>query len=359
MGISPDVLNDALQSLAPKYQNLFEVWSPVIRKIVENGNIERNRLMGPYKEFRVITDGPGDVTTINDGGEVYPHTRKDITAKGNTYASRMVYSFMVPGKDMAEATGPAGVEHLLKQYPEAGLMDFHQRVATQIMNGNGSGVGGFTTFNGATTYDPTGDGTGRDGAFEFAAPAAQTGTAFGLSKATTTGWYNQYADISSMASDGIRKMRETYFKANRRGKLLGPVDIILADETTYSNYIDLLEDRIVVEDSVKGAAGAEDVEQGIRFLKATMYIEDFLDVSASQYSGTAAADGVMYGLKSNTWHMYTLGQDDQAETKGEFSIRGPIRLPNQDAFAWEYVLHMGMYCDFLSANFAVTGGAIP
>tara|TARA_R110000765_G_scaffold308200_2_gene401859 strand:+ start:271 stop:1344 length:1074 start_codon:yes stop_codon:yes gene_type:complete len=357
MAISPDVLNDALQSLAPKYQNLFEVWSPAIRKIVENGNIERNRLLGPFKEFRVITDGPGDVTQIIDGGEVYPYTKKDITAKGNTYAPRMVYSFMVPAKDMAEATGPAGVEHLLKQYPEAALMDFHQRIARQLATGDGNGVGGFLTLNGAASYSP--QGTPRTGAFEFDTVAAQGDEVFGLSKASVTGWENQYEDITSMASDGIKKLRQAYFRANRKGKLLGPVDVLLADETSYSNYIDLLEDRIVVEDTVKGAMGADDIIQGIKFLNATMYIEEFLDTSAAAYATTPAADGVIYGLKSSTWHMYTLGQDSSQETKGDFAIRGPIRLPNQDAFAFEYVLNMGMYCDFLSANFAVTGGATP
>ena len=357
MAISAEVLNDALQELAPRYQNLFETWSPVMKKIITNGNVERSRLRGPYKEFRVITGGPGDVTQIVDGGERLAATRADITAKGDTYASRLIYSFLVPDKDMAEAVGPADVEHLIKQYPEAALMDFHQRITKQFVNGNGSGCGGFLTLNGDSTYSP--QGTARNGVFDFAAKASQTDTVFGLAKegtTGTTGWYNGYAKISSMASDGISKLRREYFRASRKGKLLGPVDLLMADETSFSNYIDLLDDRIIVEDVIKGEAGVDDVTQGVKFLKATMYIEDFLDTA--QFTTGGADDGVIYGLKSSTWHMYTLGSDDKMETKGDFSIRGPLRRPDMDAHQFEYVLYMGMYCDFLAANFAVTGGNI-
>ena len=357
MAISPEVLNDALQELAPTYSNLFERFSPVLQKIVEKGNIERNRLRGPFKEFRVITDGPGDVTQIIDGGEILAATRKDITAKGNTYGSRLIYSFLVPDKDMAEATGPADVEHIIKQYPEAALMDFHQRISKQLMNGNGTNVGGFLTFNGDTTYSPQG-GVGRQGAFEFLAEATQSTTAFNLQKNTVTGWFNGYRDISSMASDGISKIRQAYFGASRRGKMGGPVDLLLADEVSYTNYIDLLDDRIIVEDSVKGEAGAEDLKQGIKFLAATMYLEEFLDPTAATF-GAVANDGVIYGLKTSTWHAYTLGSDAKMETTGDFAIRGPLRRPDMDAHQYEYVLYMGMFCDMLSANFAVTGGRIP
>ena len=240
-------------------------------------------------------------------------------------------------------------------------MDFHQRISKQLMNGNGTNVGGFLTFNGQTTYSP--QGTGRTGVFEFDAEASQNDEVFGLTKAAgvggTSGWFNGYRDISSMASDGISKLRQAYFGASRRGKMSGPVDLLLADEVSYTNYIDLLDDRIIVEDSVKGEAGADDLKQGIKFLAATMFLEEFLDpTDAAVFSG-AALDGVIYGLKTSTWHMYTLGSDAKMETAGDFAIRGPLRRPDMDAHQFEYVLYMGMYCDMLSANFAVTGGRIP
>ena len=358
MAISPEVLNDALQELAPQYQNLFERWSPTIKKIIDGGNVERSRLMGPYKEFRVITGGPGDVTHIVDGGERLAPTRSDITAKGDTYAARLIYHFLVPDKDMAEAVGPTGVEHLIKQYPEAALMDFHQRLAQQFVTGNGNGVGGALTLNGDTTYNP--QGTARTGVMEF--NTTQNDTVFGLAKedaaAGVSGWKNGFAEITSMASDGIKTLRQEYYRASRKGRMLGPVDLLLADETSYSNYIDLLEDRIIVEDVVKGEGGAEDVQQGIKFLNATMYIEEYLDPS-STFTTTSATNGVIYGLKTSTWHMYTLGSDSNLETKGDFAIRGPTRRPDMDAHQWEFVYYQGMFCDYLSANFAVTGGNIP
>lgn len=357
MAISPETLNDSLQELAPKYGNLFERWSPVINEVINGGTVERSRLRGPYKEFRVITKGPGQVQQIVHGGEHLGNLRADITAKGNTYAPRLIYSFVVPGKDMAEMTGPQGIEHLIKMYPEAGLTDFHQRIAKQMMVGNGEDVGGFLTFNGNSTYSP--QGTARTGVFSFAAPAAQTSTVFGLAKegaaSGVTGWYNGYGNISSMSADGLKTIRREYYSASRKGMNLGPVDVMLADELTYLNLIENLDDRVITLDQAKDVKGFESQKEGIKFLGAKMYLEEFLDVSDAT---VVALNGIIYGLKSSTWGMYTLGEAGGLETAGDFSIRPGIRRPDMDAWQWEYVLNMGMYCNFLSANFVITGGNI-
>ena len=44
-------------------------------------------------------------------------------------------------------------------------MDFHERIAQQLVAGNGAGAGSFPTFNGNVTYDPNGLGA-RRGMFE-------------------------------------------------------------------------------------------------------------------------------------------------------------------------------------------------
>ena len=98
------------------------------------------------------------------------------------------------------------------------------------------------------------------------------------------------------------------------------------------------------------------LRQGIPFLEADFFLEDSIDLA--QFTG-AAADGVIYMLKTDSWHLYTLGHDSGMETKGDFAVRGPIRIPEQDMWRYEYVLNMGMYCDQLRCNGAVTGGATP
>ena len=101
------------------------------------------------------------------------------------------------------------------------------------------------------------------------------------------------------------------------------------------------------------------MKQGIKFLAATMFLEEFLDPTDTAVFSGVALDGVIYGLNTSTWHMYTLGSDAKMETAGDFAIRGPLRRPDMDAHQFEYVLYMGMFCDMLSANFAVTGGRVP
>ena len=358
MPISPDVLASALQELMPKYSETFTQWHPVLDRVVLKGNISRATLKGPYREFTVVTDGPGSVTQIVGGSEVITGGRRQNAVRGNTYAPRLIYSFDVPGKDLAEANGEQDLARILQNYPEEGLNDFYERIADQTMNGNGSQVGGFPTFNGDTTFAPS--GTARTGFFEFAAPAAQNDTVHGLQKqgggAGVAGWYNQYGLCTAFATNGRRRMREVYFAAGRQGRSMGPVDLVLADEASYLNYLDDLDEHVrttaVKNDHVPG-----NIRQGIKFLEADMFLEDSLDPAV--FDGGAGRNGVMYFLKTASWYAYTLGHDSGKETKGDFASRGPFRLPEQDMWRYEIVLYMGLHTNQMRCNGVVEGTSIP
>ena len=125
MATNADVLNFALQKLVPKWTEQFYQYHPVLDKIILKGNIERGTQGGPFLEFPVVTQGPGQVTRIETGSEVYSSVRKTVGAKGTSYAPRMIYSFIIPGKDLAEASGETAIARLIKVYPEAALMEFH------------------------------------------------------------------------------------------------------------------------------------------------------------------------------------------------------------------------------------------
>tara|TARA_R110000824_G_scaffold66842_3_gene173249 strand:- start:42 stop:1118 length:1077 start_codon:yes stop_codon:yes gene_type:complete len=357
MPTNADVLNFATQKLIPKWTEQFYQHHPVLDKIILKGNIERSRHGGPYIEFPVVTNGPGAVTRIETGSEVYSSTRRTIGARGRVYAPRMVYSFVIPGKDLAEATGETAIARLIKVYPEAALMEFHEYIVGQFVNGNGStnNVQGFLTLNGDTTYNTT--GSAEAGVLDFAAKASQTDTVFNLAKegtAGTNGWYNQYQNVSSFATNGRSQMRRVYWDASLQGKQGGPVDVMLGDIVSFNNYYDDLDDQIryqVKHDGEKGKA----VRQGLMFQEAEFYVEPELDYSLSTFSSRT---GVIYFLKSDTWHLYTMGEDSGMETRGDFAFRGPVKVPGQDAWEWEIVLSMQMYCDRLNANGCVDGTAI-
>jgi hypothetical protein len=359
MAINPDVLKTALDELMPSYSELFVKWHPLLDKIVTGGNMDKATLKGPRRDFAVVSDGPGTVTQIETGTEIIAGGRAQNAVRGQVVAPRLIYAFDVPGKDLAEANGEMDLARIIQHYPELAMGDLHERIAKQLGTGNGTGVGGFCTLNGETTFSP--DGSSRDGFFEFAAKALQTTKVHNIVKeggtGGTSGWYNQYEDISSFATNGLSQLRKAYFAASRQGKTLGPVDLMIGDEASYLNYLEDLTDYVRVSAPVKNDNVPSNVRQGVKFLDADFFLDDSIDIAASTYTGNAGADGVIYGLKTPTWHMFTLGHDASMETKGDFALRGPFRIPEQDLYRYEIVLMMGMHTTQLRANFAVTGGA--
>ena len=363
-GISPDVLATALQELMPSYSELFSTWHPVLDRIINKGNMDRSVLKGPFREFAVVTGGPGQVTQIVTGSEVVAGGRNQNAYRGDTYAPRLIYAFDVPGKDLAEANGEMDLARIIQHYPELALSDFHERIAEQFSQGTGTGGGGFVSLKGDTTYSP--NGAARQGAIRFEGRVAQEAAGvsrFGLDSGTVSGWYNQYADIPAAgfaASNGRKTMRDVYYKCGRQLKTMGPLDLMLGDEASYLNYLDSLDAQVrIVTDSTKGGDRApQQVRRGVKFLDADFYLEDSIDITNAVW-GAAATDGVIYFLNTACWYAYTLGHNASRETKGDFSVRGPFRIPEQDLFRYEIVLNMGIHTNQLRANGAVTGGAIP
>ena len=367
MAISPDVLATALNELMPSYSELFVKFHPLMEKVMLNGNLSRDALKGPKREFAVVTDGPGTVTHVNTGTEIIAGGRAQNAHRGNVVAPRLIYAFDVPGKDLAEANGEMDLARILQHYPELALSDFHERISKQLGTGNGPGVGGFCTLNGtSSTAEFSPDGTARRGFLQSETPTAQAAGAIkvhDLQQSSVSGWANQYEDITSFAVNGRSQMRKAYFAASRQGKTMGPVDLMIGDEASYLNYIDDLDDQVRVV-KVEGDKAPALVRQGVKFLEADFYLDDSIDVAATNAAGTnffstAAQDGIIYGLKTPTWHLFTLGHDAKRETKGDFALRGPFRIPDQDIFRYELVLMMGLHTTQLRANFVVTGAGTP
>ena len=98
MPTSADVLNFATQKLVPKYTEQFYQYHPVLDKIVLRGNVDKSHTGAPYLEFPVVTNGPGAVTRIETGSEVYSSTRRTIGTRGRLYCPRMIYSYVIPAR---------------------------------------------------------------------------------------------------------------------------------------------------------------------------------------------------------------------------------------------------------------------
>tara|TARA_R100001510_G_scaffold19527_1_gene17039 strand:- start:31950 stop:33032 length:1083 start_codon:yes stop_codon:yes gene_type:complete len=360
MAISPDVLATALNELMPSYSEMFVKFHPLMEKIMLNGNLSRDSLKGPEREFAVVTDGPGTVTHVNTGSEIIAGGRSQNAHRGKVGAPRLIYAFDVPGKDMAEANGEQDLARILQHYPELALSDFHERIADQLATGAGAkGVGSFPTLNGNVQFSPSGTAIqGFLAPLSRAAQIARGVTVHNLNQGTVDGWYNQYEDITSFANNGRSQMRKAYFAASRQGKTMGPVDLMIGDEASYLNYIDDLDDQVRVV-KVEGDKAPPIVRQGVKFLEADFFLDDSIDISDTTNMSAEQQDGLIYGLKTSTWHLFTLGHDAGMESKGDFAVRGPFRIPDQDIFRYELVLMMGLHTTQLRSNFVVTGAATP
>lgn len=359
MAVQPDALNTATIHLLPKLENLFFDDHVFLKRVLESG-IDKRQSGGEYAAFDVITDGPGTVTQVTSGSEAYAYGRKNITKQARVYIPTMIYSFAVEGEVLRHSNGPTGIENLLKMYPEQANLDFRQKVVAQALTGAnpGGGVGGIATLNGDTTYSP--DGTALNGLFDFAAPASQTDTVQNLVKqggaGGVTGWYNQYAAVTSFVTNGKDAMRDVYNKCRIRGNSYGFPTMGLTDATSWNNYYATLDDQVRYTSSVKGEDGRT-IDEGIMFQGLTLFNDPSIDDNLSSFGHTTA--GTMYFLNPKTFFILTLGSDQQKETKGFFDMRGPFKLEGRDAWGWEIVLSMQMACRYLKANGCLEGTALP
>src|SRR5688500_6926842 len=114
---SVDVLNSTLVDLLPRYEELFLKHHPLAAYILKGSKVEKSKLKGPYREFSVVTGGPGQGTGLPTGNETLSSTRRNVGLRVREYAYRYIYHFAVPGKDLAEASGEQHYARIIDDYP--------------------------------------------------------------------------------------------------------------------------------------------------------------------------------------------------------------------------------------------------
>ena len=360
--VSPDVLFTALEDYSPVLSETFFVKHPLLEAVYKSNQIKKVALEGPYRTFGLRTGAPGTVNTIINGSETIQGGRKDIGVKGREDAVRLIYAFDVPNQDLDLANGKQDIVKLLETYPEAAMDDFQMRINRQIAVGDGEDVGGFLTFNGNATYAPLGNA--KTGVFSFGARATQTSTVFNVPKEAaasnpTSGWYNQYADISAFATNGLHKMREVYLTAGRQGREQGKLDIGIADQGTYLNLLDTYTKFVLGPVGIGDDVIAKTFNEYVMFHNCKMYLDQDIDITAANFAGTDAEGGLAYLLNTSTWELFH-ASNNEYDGKGKpnlFRMRQPFRHPTQDMMRFETVLHANMVCNNLRANGVVTGGA--
>lgn len=361
MAFSPDILITALQELLPGYTETWTQFHPAFDLIVEKGS--KSKLKNPYLEFGLTPEGPGTVNDVgSDPDKFLNGGRRQSSVRGNEYAATLLYVYDVPGQDLREASGEADLVRLIRDYPERALMDFKETIARQLVMGNGPGCSSVFTFNGDEVYNPKGLGA-RSGMFEFEASSTQSNTVHGVVSNSIVGWNTQYEHITAMGGDGLKKLRKAYWSAGVQGSQStdGSPNLLIGDRDSFENYIDELTDFVQFVDVNQAAKGdpapGRNIRKGVAFQDAVFYPEPYIDIAG--FGTPAAQAGVIYGINTSKLHLRTQGSDSKMETDGDFAHRGPIRLPNQDMWRYEYVLSLLIHTTDLRKHFSVTGGANP
>lgn len=371
MGFAEDVLNSTLVDLLPKFEETFIQSHPLIDKITK-GKVKRSMLRSQQRSFTVVTRGPGAGRGIRSGSETLMSTRKSISAQGNEYAYRYIYHWLVPGKDLAESGGEQDINKIIENYPMVALAEAIQNYSRQLARGSassgsdveGSECDGFTTLNGDQTYDPQGLGA-RQGIFTFS--STQNATVHGLpmedaASSPTTGWKHGYAHIGNFSTEGNATLRKLRRDAERNGKVVdgAGVDLFLSDDATFHNYMDFMDDKVIVIDDTKNPSAENYNREGVKFGRTDWFEETDIDITdTTSFTSGNAALGVLYGFTTSKWELIQVGNNSDKATKGNWDLvvpKGP--LDNMDAWQYRIVAYQNLCCHSLRNQFAMTGGAI-
>lgn len=368
MGFSADVLAQSLQDLLPGSVDSFTRNHPAFDRIKNGNNFNRRGLKGPWVDFAVRTGGPGKMVTDRTGSTVLAGIRAQKGVRGSEYGARLIYYFTVPNKDLEESNTQHDFARLVEDYGDAAMAEIMEIMANQWARGAstagscefGGGAEGFSTLNGDQTYSPLSASQPRQGYFSYAAKASQTSTVHDLAKegaaSGTFGWYNQYGHITAMSLGGRRVMRTVRDAANQQGaKLNGGVDLILADDASYQNYADNLDDQVVAA-VVENDKGQGKVREGLKFGTAVMFSDPTIDISDTQaFTSSESQSGVMYMLCTQDWEMFTVGNLNGG--KEMFRVSDPILLTDQDMVQFRITCYTNTMCKSLRNQGVVTGGA--
>lgn len=353
---SHNVLTTALQKLAPGYAETFTSFHPAFEAIIEKG--QKETLGQPFVSFGINPSGPGTVTKVRHGAERINGGLRQDAVRASELAGTLLYTWDVTGEDMRNVSSENDILGLIKKYPEAALADFKDRIGRQLVTGTESSVDLFWTMNGDQSYDPKGLGA-RQGLFEFAAPTAQTGTLHSLARNSVQGWHTQYDHINSFDGEGEEVLLDQFFTCQQLGSSQkGAPTQLYADPATFANWLKKQNDYHWrdVSNATSGTAMNGQMRPGIKFMEGvTMYREH--EIVSSAFTTPNAQLGVVYGINPSTLNLFKRGSDSNKETAGDFAFREIGMLPDIEAWRYQYVFSMGVYCNDPRLNFAVTGGA--
>ena len=355
MAISNEVLNTTFADLRGPLVNsfirsneLFEALNSKARMPMEGGS---------YIERTFSGGAPARGVGVYVGDELLNMTRRQQVKKFQVEPHRLVVAINIPKKELLFNSGKLAVIRLIEEYPQMVMEGVKADLNKYFLTGTSRGLvfqtaelKGLLTLNGQVT-DGIGSGVS-DGLLDFDEPATQTDTVQGVAKAESYFHFNQYAEISSFAGNGMKQLRKVYRQcahyAGGPGK--GP-DLMIMDDDTYSLYENDIRAnnlRVTMYDDRHDKKGSNllGLEMGVAKILPSLD----LDVSAfNNTTGVSPDEGATYFLNTDFMEFPM----HEAPKIGEFQER----VGDQDVVTAIFSMQGNLICTKLAAQGCVAGGA--
>ena len=355
MAISADVLNTTYRRLKGPLLETFMRRTPFLDALYNNGKVREEINGGTTIERAIMTGSPSTVRGIFNGLELLSLTRAQRTEQLKVEPHRMAGAIAIPGKDLAENNGDAGVMKLIEKYPEAFMNSLNLCLESYLLTGtipagnhtvrSVAELYGFCTLFGGFT---SGVKTGTDnGILQFAAPADQTVDIHNVASNNANKWINQYSAISSWNSEGLKMINQLIRLVNHYG-MGSRASLGFVDPDTMSNFEETKQSHVrisVVDDKLSKDDTSTLVHKGVTF-------HESLDMDRALVASTSpAADGSGYILMPEFWEIPIIQKAELSDFQDN--------LADQDGVTAKFLFHAaGPICTHRATQACFTGSAL-
>ena len=353
MAISADVLNTTYRRLKGPLLETFMRRTPLLDALYNNGKVREEINGGTTIERAIMTGSPSTVRGIFNGLELLSLTRAQRTEQLKVEPHRMAGAIAIPGKDLAENNGDAGVMKLIEKYPEAFMNSLNLCLESYLLTG-GIPAGNHTVRSVAELYGfctlfgdfTSGVKTGTvNGILQFLTPANQVLPVHDVLSNNANKWINQYAAIASWNSEGLKKINQLIRLVNHYG-MGSRASIGFVDPDTMSNFEETKQSHVrisVVDDKLSKDDTSTLEHKGVTFYES-------LDMDRNLRTGVTA-DGFGYILMPEFWEIPIIQKAELSDFKDN--------LADQDGVTAKFLFHAaGPICTHRATQACFTGSAL-